>query len=1087
MANRFLNNIKINDAYTLPPTIGTTGQYIKLTDAATGATAWSDLGQAAEVSTISYEVRNESGSSIPIGSVVYVDGGSGSSDHVTIALSDASSESTSSKTFGITAETIANNSTGKVILEGLVEGIDTSAFSPGDTLWLSTTAGEFENTIPVTPDHAVFVGYAVRCQQNNGSIFVKIQNGYELGEIHDIKLTSVANNDLLSYNSTQGFWENVALAASNITSTDIANWNTAYSWGDHSSAGYLTSYTETDPIFSASAAAAILAGDIANWNTAYGWGDHSLAGYLTSYTETDPVFSASAASGITSTDIANWNSGVGYTETDTLNDVTGRGSTTTDSITIGGLHVDSTGAVEMPAGSTAQRPTGIAGMFRFNSEDSQFEGYDGTQWGAIAGSGGGGGGAELSIERDVFTATANQTAFTISSAITASSNTQVYIDGVYQAKSNYTTSGSTITFSTGVPAGAEVEVVHFISVLSKVYTDTFTGDASTVNFTASKDVTDENVTQVYIDGVYQSKDNYTTSGTTITFSTAPPSDSAIEVVHFTPAVYSTMNSNQFTGTGSQTDFTLTQGVTIDNSFVFIQGVYQEKDTYSISGTTLTFTAAPLSGYSIEVITVGSVSIFNDTLYVDNFNGTGSQVDYILSTSPASENAIDVYINGLYQQKDTFSLSGSTLTFSAAPPNGSTIEVKSTGGLNNVVSSSGGGIDWQTTPKTANFPATAGEGYFVNTTSAAITVTLPSSPTAGDEVSIVDYAGTANTNNITITSSDNINGASDDVKIDYKRGGVSMVYVDATQGWIAYNAVNETAEALEPDILELDYLVVAGGGSGGTSGGRGGGGGAGGYRTSYNDGTVPAFIFETSIDYIVTVGAGGAAVSTNETDGNNGQNSTFATITATGGGGGGGYSRAGKSGGSGGGGSWSINAAGGSGNAGSYTPVEGYDGGTGGDGNYGAGGGGGASEIGADGSSTDGGNGGDGLSNTILNSTNAATASVGEVSGSDIYYAGGGGGGATGTGGTGGLGGSSDGTSGAASANATANTGGGSGGAGASGTGSGGSGVVILRYPSSYSISETTSGGNVLTFNTYTEGSDNVTVFTSGENGTIQFS
>jgi hypothetical protein len=127
-------------------------------------------------------------------------------------------------------------------------------------------------------------------------------------------------------------------------------------------------------------------------------------------------------------------------------------------------------------------------------------------------------------------------------------------------------------------------------------------------------------------------------------------------------------------------------------------VYQEKDTYSISGTTLTFTTAPLSGYSIEVITVGSVSIFNDTLYVDNFNGTGSQVDYTLSTSPASENAIDVYINGLYQQKDTFSLSGSTLTFSAAPPNGSTIEVKSTGGLNNVVSSSGGGIDWETTVK-----------------------------------------------------------------------------------------------------------------------------------------------------------------------------------------------------------------------------------------------------------------------------------------------------------------------------------------------------------------------------------------------------
>jgi len=962
MANRFLNNIRINDEYTLPSQDGTADQIIA-TDGAGNLSFVDAAVTSADSNLVYYDVKNSSGATINKGKAVRAVGTDGNSGHILIDEMVADGSIESKYFIGVLETTLDNGDIGRVFHFGELDQFNTlgqngETWNNGDILWLDpSNNGDYTITEPNGPNLKVAAAI-IKNVATNGKIHVRVQANEGVHDLHDVTLGALGEGDLLTYDSSLQVWKDSG---------------------------------------------------------------------------------------------------------------------------------QSTTAAQMPSGTTAERPTGVNGMLRYNTDDNQFEGYANSTWGAIAGSGGGSGGGELLIERDVFTATALQTAFTISSAITASSNTQVYIDGVYQAKSNYTTSGSTITFSTGVPAGAEVEVVHFISVLSKVYTDTFTGDASTVNFTASKDVTDENVTQVYIDGVYQSKDNYTTSGTTITFSTAPPSDSAIEVVHFTPAVYSTMNSNQFTGTGSQTDFTLTQGVTIDNSFVFIQGVYQEKDTYSISGTTLTFTAAPLSGYSIEVITVGSVSIFNDTLYVDNFNGTGSQVDYILSTSPASENAIDVYINGLYQQKDTFSLSGSTLTFSAAPPNGSTIEVKSTGGLNNVVSSSGGGIDWQTTPKTANFPATAGEGYFVNTTSAAITVTLPSSPTAGDEVSIVDYAGTANTNNITITSSDNINGASDDVKIDYKRGGVSMVYVDATQGWIAYNAVNETAEALEPDILELDYLVVAGGGSGGTSGGRGGGGGAGGYRTSYNDGTVPAFIFETSIDYIVTVGAGGAAVSTNETDGNNGQNSTFATITATGGGGGGGYSRAGKSGGSGGGGSWSINAAGGSGNAGSYTPVEGYDGGTGGDGNYGAGGGGGASEIGADGSSTDGGNGGDGLSNTILNSTNAATASVGEVSGSDIYYAGGGGGGATGTGGTGGLGGSSDGTSGAASANATANTGGGSGGAGASGTGSGGSGVVILRYPSSYSISETTSGGNVLTFNTYTEGSDNVTVFTSGTNGTIQFS
>jgi len=390
--------------------------------------------------------------------------------------------------------------------------------------------------------------------------------------------------------------------------------------------------------------------------------------------------------------------------------------------------------------------------------------------GTVSG-GGGGGGTELSIERNIFTATANQTAFTISSAITASSNTQVYIDGVYQAKSNYTTSGSTITFSTGVPAGSEVEVIHFISVLSKVYTDTFTGDNTTVNFTASKDVTDENVTQVYIDGVYQSKDNYTTSGTTITFSTAPPSGSAIEVVHFTPAVYSTLNSNQFTGTGSQTDFTLTQAVEEDKSFVFIQGIYQEKSTYSISGTTLTFTTAPQNGYTVEVITVGAVSVFNDTIYLDNFSGTGSQVNYTLSASPSSENAIDVYINGLYQQKDTFSLSGSTLTFSTAPPNGSTIEVKSTAGLNNVAVNSTMNADSFTangtttdytlsiTPSSLDSVDVFLNGIYQNQSNLSLTgnvLTFSTAPVNGTAIEIKSIGGlqnvTARNNDVVIVSS-----------------------------------------------------------------------------------------------------------------------------------------------------------------------------------------------------------------------------------------------------------------------------------------------------------------------------------------------
>lgn len=103
-----------------------------------------------------------------------------------------------------------------------------------------------------------------------------------------------------------------ASPANGITDNHILNWNSAYGWGDHSAAGYLTSYDETDPVFGASAAYDIIAGDITNWNNAFGWGNHALAGYLTSYTETDPVYAVSAAAGITNGNITNWNTAYGW-------------------------------------------------------------------------------------------------------------------------------------------------------------------------------------------------------------------------------------------------------------------------------------------------------------------------------------------------------------------------------------------------------------------------------------------------------------------------------------------------------------------------------------------------------------------------------------------------------------------------------------------------------------------------------------------------------------------------------------------------------------------------------------------------------
>jgi len=396
-----------------------------------------------------------------------------------------------------------------------------------------------------------------------------------------------------------------------------------------------------------------------------------------------------------------------------------------------------------------------------------------------------------------------------------------------------------------------------------------------------------------------------------------------------------------------------------------------------------------------------------------------------------------------------------------------------------------GTDWQATPKTANFTAVAGEGYFVDTTSAAITVTLPSSPTAGDELTIVDYAGTANTNNIIITSSDNINSLSYDVKIDYERGGVSIVYVDATQGWIAYNAANETATALvdDPPFIAVDYLVVAGGG--GSASRNSGGGGAGGVLQNFTSTSIDASV---GINYTVSVGAGGAAGSGGGNfSGSNGTNSVFDSYTAVGGGASNVRGSNGGSGGSGGGASEDGSSlVGGSGTAG--PPRQGYDGGGSTVANA-SGGGGGAGGAGA----------------TAVNSSTAGNGGLGinlssylSPYGDSGYFASGGGGGSQGgtstTGGAASSGGGARGRNGNEGANVvgisgTPNTGGGAGGGTGSGSagshaagGAGGSGVVIIRYPNTHTVTI----GAGLTGSTATDGSDKVTTFTAGT-GTITFS
>src|SRR6056300_1803272 len=126
--------------------------------------------------------------------------------------------------------------------------------------------------------------------------------------------------------------------------------------------------------------------------------------------------------------------------------------------------------------------------------------------------------------------------------------------------------------------------------------------------------------------------------------------------------------------------------------------------------------------------------------------------------------------------------------------------------------SGGLINWQLTAKTATFDAESGEGYLVDTSSAAVTVTLPDAPSAGDEIIIVDYASNAGTNNITLDpGSLNLRGATDDLVLSTNNQTARLLYSGATKGWLVTTEAGAGTAAAAAPALTVDYLVVAGGG------------------------------------------------------------------------------------------------------------------------------------------------------------------------------------------------------------------------------------------------------------------------------------
>lgn len=420
----------------------------------------------------------------------------------------------------------------------------------------------------------------------------------------------------------------------------------------------------------------------------------------------------------------------------------------------------------------------------------------------------------------------------------------------------------------------------------------------------------------------------------------------------------------------------------------------------------------------------------------------------------------------------------------------------------------GTVNWCTTAKTSPFTSESGKGYFVNTTSGVVTVTLPASPSAGDIVSIKDYARTFACNAVTVgRNGSKMCGTCNDTTFNTKGLSATLIYVDGTKGWQLINddataqigaafiaatggtvltngdfkthvftsssnfVVSAVGNPAGSDTVE--YMVVGGGGSGGSggTGGSGAGGAGGGFRSFICGSPNPlnASALPVSVQtYPITVGAGEATPGTACGVGTKGADSVFSTITSAGGGAGGvgnplpGTSNQGQPGGSGGGSRGTAGLAAGSGNTPPVSPPQGNPGGANPSGpEKASGGGGGAGAAGATGGTPQcgAGNGGDGGAGSfIADSVFGPTApsygqSPSPLAPNGRYFSGGGAGHgynapSSGTGGAGG-GGTATCTS-VGVAGATNTGGGGSGGSGGPGRpndpgGSGGSGIVVIRY------------------------------------------
>lgn len=395
-------------------------------------------------------VTNAESVTITAGQAVYLYQATGNRASVKLAYNTG--DATSAKTLGLVTADITAGATGFVTTQGVLGKLNTGSYTEGDTLYLGATAGSLTATKPKAPNHLVYIGVVERANNGNGQIYVRVQNGYELDEIHDVQINSPANGQTILYDASTSLWKNANLTA-----------GTGISISNGAASATITNSAPDQTVAITGAGGAVVTGTYPNFTIT------TPSGTVTSVTGTAPIASSGGATpaisisqATTSTDgylsSTDWNTfngkgsgtvtsvgGTGTVNGMTLTGtVTGSGNLTlggtlggigngqliNSAVTIGSTSVSlgatatslsgltsltvsgvvgsaSTGALTIPSGTTAQRPTPATGMVRYNSTLGVVEYYSGSAWYSITSSlqktpdveylvvaGGGGGGAE---------------------------------------------------------------------------------------------------------------------------------------------------------------------------------------------------------------------------------------------------------------------------------------------------------------------------------------------------------------------------------------------------------------------------------------------------------------------------------------------------------------------------------------------------------------------------------------------------------------------------------------------------------------------------------------------------------------------